>query len=148
MDGPDSDDSVAWTTQTGKELLADEDAQLLRHVARFVQQRRRRRARVWLGAVSVSIVIGLFGAAFVRSHTATPTTDPPPFVGINAQGRIATPAGESGSAAIAQRTPTSTRPPVTTIQPDRDVGSPAPAAPETSPAVAPAYPRVGGELTF
>ena len=148
MDGLDSDDPGPWTSQSGKELPAEEEAQLLKRVVRFTQQRRRRRARMWLGAVSASIAIGVLGSALVRSHTAQPTTEPPPFIGTNPQGRIATLARESGSAPSAQRTPASTGPPDTTVQPDRDKGSPAPAAPKTSPAVAPAHPRAGGELTF
>jgi hypothetical protein len=79
--------------------------------------------------VSAGIAIGILGAALVHTHTATPTAGPSPFTGTGAQG-IAIPVRESGSAAIAQRTPASTSPPDMTVPADRDEGSPAPAAPE------------------
>ena len=135
MDGPDPDDSVPSTRGRGKDLLAEEDAQHLRQIARFAQQRRRR-ASVWLGTVSVSIVIGLLGAALVRTHTATPTAEPRPFIDTDAQGRIATTARESVSAASVQRPSASAGPPDTTIRPTGDTGSPAPATLEGSPGVA------------
>jgi hypothetical protein len=119
----------------------------LRRIVRVAQQRRKR-AWVRLGMISASIAIGLLGAALVRTHTATPTAGPSPFIGSRTQGRTALPAGGIGSAAIAQRTLASTLAPDMTVQPDRDEGSPAPAAPEKSPAVAPAHRRAGDELTL
>jgi len=154
MDGPESFDPLPLTAESGKELVADEpeNAERLEQMVRSFQrhQRRRRTRRAWvLGTVSVSVVIGVLGAALVvRTRIATPSAEPPPFIGTAARSSIATRAQESGSAAIAQSTPASTGPPDTTVQPDHHEGSPAPAALEKSPAVAPAHPRVGGELTF
>jgi len=154
MDGPESFDPLPWTAESGKELVADEpeNAERLEQMVRSFQrhQRRRRTRRAWvLGTVSVSVVIGVLGAAaLVRTRIATPSAKRPPFIDTHAQASIATRAEESGSAAIAQSTPASTGPPDTTVQPDHHGGSPAPAAPEKSPAVAPAHPRAGGELTF
>ena len=127
-----------------KELIADEDAERLRQIARFVQQRRRL-ARVRLGVVSVSIVIGFLGAALVLTHTATPTAEPPPVIGTNT---MAIPGGESVSPAITQSTPASTGSADMTVPPDRPEGSPAPAAPEKSLAVALAHRRASDNLTF
>ena len=150
MDASDSFDSLPWTAESGEELVADdpEEAERLKQIQRFQRRRRRRRAWVWLGTVSVSVVIGVLGVALVRTHIATPRADPPPFIGTVARGLIANRVEESGSAAIAQSAPTRTGPPDLTVQPDHHEGSPAPAAPEKSPAVAPANPRAGGELTF
>src|SRR2546422_8141130 len=102
MDAPESFDPR--TAESGKELVADEpeDAERLKQIKRFVQRRRRRRAWVWLGTVSVSLVIGVLGAALVvRTHIAAPSAEPPPFIGTAARSSIATRAEESGSAAIA-----------------------------------------------
>jgi len=154
MDGPESFDPLPLTAESGKELVADEpeNAERLEQMVRSFQrhQRRRRTRRAWvLGTVSVSVVIGVLGAALVvRTRIATPSAKRPPFIDTDVQAPIATRAQESGSAAIAQSTPASTGPPDTTVQPDHHEGSPAPAAPEKSPAVAPAHPRAGGELTF
>jgi peptide/nickel transport system substrate-binding protein len=124
------------------------DAERLEQMVRSFQRRRRTR-RAWvLGTVSASVVIGFLGAALVRTHIATPSAKPPPFIDTDAQASIATRAEERRSAAIAQSTPASTGPPGTTVKPGHHEGSPAPAAPEKSPAVAPAHPRAGGELTF
>ena len=147
MDGPDLDDPVPWAPESVKELLADEDAQRLRQIAQFAQ-RRRRTTSVWLRTVSVSIVIGLLGAALIRTLTATPAAEPQPFIGTVAQGHMPTTARESVSAAIAQRTPASAGPPDTTVRPTGDASSPASAPLESPPVVAPARPRAGGELIF
>jgi peptide/nickel transport system substrate-binding protein len=146
-DGRDPDGRVTSTLESRNDLLADEDVQHLRQIARFAR-RRRRRASVWLGTVSVSIVIGLLGVALVRSHTSAPTADPRPFIDTSLQSRMPTTAGNSVLAAIAQRTPASSGPPDTTLRPTGEAGSPGPAALEVSPAVAVAHPRAGGELVF
>ena len=141
MEGPESFDRLSWTAESGKELAAQ--------IKGFFRRRRRpRRAWVWLGPVSVGVAIGFLGAALVRTHIATPNAESPPFIDTAAQAPIATRADESGSATIAQSTPATTGPPDTTVRPDHHDGSPAPAAPEQSPAAAPAHPRAGGELTF
>jgi len=151
MDGPESLDPLPWAAESGKGRVADasEDAERLEQIEAFFQRRPRpRRAWVWLGTASVGLVLGLLGIVLVRAHIATPSPERLPLIATDAQAPIATRAEESASAAIAQRTPASTGPPDTTVQRDYHEGSPAPAAPEKSPAVAPAQPRPGGELTF
>ena len=135
----------------GKELVAEEsnEDERLEQIKRFIQRRDHpRRAWVWPGTVSVSIVsvsivTGFLGAALVRNHTATPSAKPPPGIRTDAQR-----AEVRESAATAQSTPASTGPPDTTVQQDHDEGLPAPAVPETSPAGAPVHRRAGGALTF
>jgi Bacterial extracellular solute-binding proteins, family 5 Middle/Double zinc ribbon len=151
MDGPKFFDLLPLTAESGKELVADEpeNAERLEQMVRSFQRRRRRR-RAWVrGTVGVSVVIGVLGAAaLVGTRIAPPSAKRPPFIDTAAQASIATRAEVSESAAIAQSTPGSTGPPDTTVQPDQPKGSPAPTAPEKSPAVAPAHPRAGGELKF
>jgi len=129
-----------------KHSVADDfaEAERLKGIVQFIQ-RRRRRARVWLGTVSLGVVIVLLGAALVRTHMATPSAAPR-VTGASARDQFATRAEDRGAAAIAQTTPASGAPP--TVQPDRSGGSPAPAALDNSPAVGPPHPRAGGELTF
>ena len=150
-DVPDSFDPFPWTAKSGKELVADEaeDAERIKKIQRFQRRRHRRRSWVRVGTVSATVVvIGVLGAALVRTHIATPRADSPLFVGTVAQGLIPNRVEKSGSAVIAQSMPTSTDPPDTTVRSDHHEGLPATAAPEKSPAVAPAHPRAGGELTF
>jgi peptide/nickel transport system substrate-binding protein len=148
-DAPDSFDLLPWTAESDDQLVADEpeDAKRL-EIERFVQRlRRRRRSRMWLAAVSVSVVSGFLAAALIRTYIVTPSAEPPTSIDTDTRGPMAT-REDSGSAAIAQNTPTSPGPTDTTYQPGHYEGSPAPAAPEKSPAVAPAPLRAGGELTF
>src|SRR6266508_522318 len=105
MDAPDSFDPLPRMAESGKELVADEpnDDERLEQIKRFIQRRRHpRRAWVWPGTVSMSIVIGFLGAALVRNHTATPSAEPPPILKTDAQRIIATRAEVSESAAIAK----------------------------------------------
>jgi hypothetical protein len=143
-EGSDSDDPFTRAPESGTELPADEDTQHLRQIARFAQQRRRR-AWVWLATVGTSIVIGLLGAALVWTHTVILTAGPPPLIGTNTQGVIATPAAVIEPAAITQPTPAPTGRLDTTVQPDRDKGLPAPAGVDTLPLVAPTHGRAGDE---
>jgi peptide/nickel transport system substrate-binding protein len=148
--GPQPFDRLSWTPKSGKKLVPGEteDARRLKELVRSFQRRRRTR-RAWvLGAVSVSVALGFLGVALVRTHNATPGAQPSPLIDTNGQTSIATRAAGSGSAVIAQSPPASTGPPDTTVQPPQREGSPAPAAPEQSPAVAPGHPRAGGELMF
>jgi peptide/nickel transport system substrate-binding protein len=153
MDGPKFFDPLPLMA-SGKELVADEpeDAKRLEQMVRSFQRRRQRRRhtrRAWvLGTVGVTVVASVLGAALVRTHIATSSAKPPTLTDTDAQTSIATRAGERGSAAIAQSTPTSTGPPDTTVRRAQREDSPASAAPEKSPAVAPAHPRAGGELKF
>ena len=151
LGGPEPLDPLPWAAESDKGRIADEseDAERLEQIAAFFQRRPRPRpAWVWLGTASVGLVIGLLGIVVVRAHLATPNREPLPVIATDAQAPIATRTEESASAAIAQRTPASTGPPDATVQRDDHEGSPAPAAPEKSPVVAPAPPRPGGELTF
>ena len=132
IEEPNSDGLVTRAPESGKELLADDDAQRLRQIVRFSQQRRRR-GLVRLGTVGASIAIGLLGAALVHTHSKTPTAWPSSFIGTGAQRRITIPAGGSESAAIAQAVLES--PPDMILQPDRHDDSGVPAAPEQSAAV-------------
>jgi hypothetical protein len=151
VDAPDSFGPVPWRAESGKELVADEpeDTERLKQITRFIWRRRsRRRAWVWLATVSVGVVVsGFLASALIRTHIATPSAGPP-LIGAHAQDPVATRAEKSASAAIVRITPASTGPPDTIVWPDDHEGSPAPAAPQKSPAVAPARPRAGGELTF
>ena len=140
-EGLDSEGGSAWVSESGNELLADEDAQRLRLIARFAQQRRRR-SRLWLATIGASIVIGLLGAALVGTHTAPLIAGPPPFVRTSAQG------GAIKTSAITQPTPTSTDGFGATVQPDRDGGSGVPAAAHKLPLISPPPGRAGDELTF
>src|SRR5262245_59230261 len=151
-DGPVSFDTLPMMSESGKELVADapEDAERLEQMVRTFLRRqgrhRTRRARV-LGVVGVCVVIGVLGAALVRTRIATPSAKPPTFTDANAQASTAIRAGESESAATAQSKPMSTDPPDTTGQSAHHEGS-SPAALQKSPAVASAYPRAGGVLKF
>src|SRR5262249_41535314 len=144
-DGLDPDDSVPSTLERDNDAPVDEDAQRLKQIARFAQ-RRRRRESVWLWTVSLSIVLGLFGAALVRTRMAPPPADQRRLVDPDAQGGIAAPPREAASAAIVERTPASAAPPATPVRPPGDAHSPAPAGLAGAPAAAPAAPRTGGEL--
>ena len=128
-----------WTTESGKELAADEseDAKRLAQMVRSFSRRRRTRRSWMLGAVSASVMIGVLGAALVRTHLATPSAKTPPFIDTGAQASIATRTEESRSAMIAPSTPASPGAADTTVQPAHPEGAPAPAPP-----------RAGGELTF
>src|SRR5262245_14440680 len=143
---PVSPDRVSWTALSIKPAVADDsaEAERLNGIVQFIR-RRRRRARVWLGAAGLGIVTVLLGAALVRTHMATLGAAPPPGTAV-ARDQSATRAETSGSAAIAQSTPASGGP--TAVQPGSLEGSRAPAAPDKSPAVASALPRAGGELQF
>jgi peptide/nickel transport system substrate-binding protein len=117
-------------------LVGDDpaDAERLEQIKRFFQRSHRpRRARVWVAALSASVVIGFVGAAVVGTYLATPKAQPK---------RIAAGADASRSGG---RTPASTRPPESTALSD---ASPPPGAPETSPAATPSHVRYGGDLTF
>jgi len=147
MGNASSDKLVPRTPESSKELVADEDAQRLKQIARFAQQRRRR-AWVWPVTVSVSIVVGLLGAALVYTHTVMPSGGLLSSIGTIPPGRIGPSADESGSAAVVARTPASTDSSGTAVQPDRDSGSPVPVVLEKSPAVAPADRRAADKLPF
>jgi peptide/nickel transport system substrate-binding protein len=148
-DAAESWEPVPWRAESVKQSVEDDaaDAERLKQIARFLQ-RRRRRGRAWLGAVTVSIVIGLLGGATVRTRIATPSDAPPSVSARHAQHPSATRAENSGSPAIAPITPASTGPPDATVQPNHPADSPVPPAAEKSPAVAPMDSRAGGELTF
>jgi hypothetical protein len=143
VDQPDSDVPVTRAPQSDKELLADEDAQRLREITRFTQQRRRR-AWVRRGIVSVSIAIALLGAVLVSTRSATPTVGPPAVI-VGLQGDIATSAGPSQSAAIAQATLASALDVM--FQPARQEDTPAAAGTDKSPAFALTQDRAGDKLT-
>jgi peptide/nickel transport system substrate-binding protein len=148
FDLPVSFDPFPWTAESAKKLVSDkdEDAERLKQIDRFKQRRRRRRRMwVWLVTVSVGVASGFLAEDLIRTHILTPNSEPPPLSDIAAHGPVAT---RNGSATIAQGTPTSMDPRDTTVQSDHHEGSPAPAAPEKSPAVVPAHPAVGGELKF
>ena len=152
MDVPDSLDQLPRIAEIGQELVADEpnDAdERLVPLRRFIQRHRRRRLswKWWLGTVSGSVVIAILGAGLFRTYIATPGANALRFIGTD-PARIATLVQERESASIAQSTSALTDPPGTTVQPNRREDSPAPAASEKSPAVAPAHPRAGGELKF
>src|SRR5262245_2224405 len=71
IDARESVESAPWTAPGVKHPADDSgDREHLKQIARFAKQRRRR-GRVWLGAVSASIVFGLIGAALVGTHIAT-----------------------------------------------------------------------------
>ena len=139
------------TAQRGQALVADEfeDAERLSQMVRSFRQRQRRR-RVWtLATVGATVMIGILGAAaLVRTHIATPSAQWRSFVDKDARASIPTGAEVSKSATIAQSPPRNTGPPNTTVQQDHQKGPSASVAPEKSPAVTPAPPRAGGELTF
>ena len=121
-------------------------------MVRSIQRRQPRRntQRAWLlGAVGVGVVIAVLGvgsrpdsqrdaerqAADGHRHRPTGSIATRPE-GEGVCGDRPEHAGEHG-------------PPDTTVQrASHHEGSPAPTAPEKSPAVAPAHPRAGGELTF
>ena len=151
MDGPEAVELLPLTEQRGQALVADEfeDAERLSQMVRSFRRRQRRR-RAWaLAAVGATVVIGILGAAaLVRTHIATPSAQWRSFVDKDARASIPTGAEVSKSATIAQSTPRNTGPPNTTVQQDHQKGPPASVAPEKSPAVTPAPPRAGGELTF
>ena len=98
--------------------------------------------------MSASVVAGLLGIAAVQVFVATPSAQRPPVGDAPAQGAVATRLAGSGSGAIVQSVTTSPSAPPTAVPPAPSERSPAPAAPETAPAVVPAHPRAGGELTF
>ena len=151
MDGPEAVELLSLTAQRGQALVADEfeDAERLSQMVRSFRQRQRRR-RVWtLATVGATVVIGILGAAaLVRTHIATPSAQWRSFVDKDARASIPTGAEVSKSATIAQSPPRNTGPPNTTVQQDHQKGPSASVAPEKSPAVTPAPPRAGGELTF
>jgi peptide/nickel transport system substrate-binding protein len=151
MDGPEAVELLPLTAQRGQALVADEfeDAERLSQMVRSFRRRQRRR-RAWaLAAVGATVVIGILGAAaLVRTHIATPSAQWRSFVDKDARASIPSGAEVSKSATIAQSTPRNTGPPNTTVQQDHQKGPPASVAPEKSPAVTPAPPRAGGELTF
>jgi peptide/nickel transport system substrate-binding protein len=151
MDGPEAVELLPLTAQRGQALVADEfeDAERLSQMVRSFRRRQRRR-RAWaLAAVGATAVIGILGAAaLVRTHIATPSAQWRSFVDKDARASIPSGAEVSKSATIAQSTPRNTGPPNTTVQQDHQKGPPASVAPEKSPAVTPAPPRAGGELTF
>jgi len=148
---PESIVLLPLTAQRGQALVADEfeDAERLSQMVRSFRQRQRRR-RVWtLATVGATVVIGILGAAaLVRTHIATPSAQWRSFVDKDARASIPTGAEVSKSATIAQSPPRNTGPPNTTVQQDHQKGPSASVAPEKSPAVTPAPPRAGGELTF
>jgi peptide/nickel transport system substrate-binding protein len=151
IDGSEALDLLPWTEGSGPKPVADDsaEAERLEQMARFLQRRRRpRRALTWLGTVSVSLVLGLLGAALVRTYIATPRDVSPQFIDADARPPIAAPADGSVSASIAQSTPAGTGPPAPTVSSNSHGGSRGPAAPEGSPAFAPVAPRAGGTLTF
>src|SRR5262245_53954269 len=142
---PAANESIALPSSVKHSVVDDlAEAERLKQIVQFIQ-RRRRRGRVWLGTVSLGVVIVLLGAALVRTHMATPSAAPR-VTGASARDPFAARVEDTGAPAIAQTTPASGGPP--TVQPDQPGGSPAPAALENSPAVGPAHPRAGGELTF
>jgi peptide/nickel transport system substrate-binding protein len=121
----------------------------LDRIGRFAQQRRRRRrAWIWLGTMSVSVVIVLLGGVLVRAFVTMPRAPGPPLVDPAAQNAIATPVAGSGSAAVVHSSSTTTPSPPPTVPLAPPERPPAATAAEKSPAVAPAQPRAGGELTF
>ena len=151
MDGPEVVELLSLTAQRGQALVADEfeDAERLSQMVRSFRLRQRRR-RAWaLATVGATVVIGILGAAaLVRTHIAPPSAQGRSFVDKDARASIPSRAEVSKSATIAQSTPGNTGPPNTTVQQDHQKGPSASVAPEKSPAVTPAPPRAGGELTF
>jgi peptide/nickel transport system substrate-binding protein len=166
------------TAARDEEPIADapgETPERLEKMERFVQRRRRARARrewVWLGTVAA--VLGFLGGVLVRTQIATPRRDenlsavlsqnqtqrrslldtqqrgpgaePAPL--IDAQARLmATRPQALEPAAGTQSPPTKTDASDATVQRNHNDGSP-PRLEETSPAATPAHPRAGGELTF
>src|SRR5262245_31737599 len=127
MDGPEVVELLRLTAQRDQALDADEfeDAERLKGIVRSLRRRQRRR-RAWvLATVGATVVIGILAtAALVRTHTATPSAQWRSSVDKDAQASIPTQPEVSKLATSAQSTP------------------------EKSPAVTPAPPRAGGELTF
>ena len=167
--GPEVFDPLPWTARSDEEPVGDEpeDGERLEHIARFFRGRRRtRHAWAWLAAASV--VVGVLGAALLRTHLVTPSRgehppaalsqdNPPgssrpgaerPAVTDAGARPIATVPQEIGPAVVAQSTPASTDPPDAGVDRNDHEGSSRSPAAETSPAVPPAPPRAGGELTF
>ncbi|HET9489312.1 MAG TPA: ABC transporter substrate-binding protein [Methylomirabilota bacterium] len=122
----------------GSEAQADgpEDTERLEEVERFLDRRPgTRRAWIWLGTVAVSAMLGVLGAALVRSQLGTPSSDANPRALTSQQEVAGRPDSAPSSGAQAQPPPPSDDPPATAVRAD-----------EHQPA--PASPRAGGELTF
>ena len=149
-DEPGPFDPLPWTVANEQELVADDagDAERLQDIERFFQRRRRPRRR-WarLAMVSATAALGLLGAAYLRSRSATPGGQPS-IVDAGAQASVGSQAEPGVSAATVHGTPAGTGPPAATGRLNVHEGSPAPAGPEPSPAAAPAPRRTGGTLSF
>ena len=149
IDARESVESVPWTSPSVEHPATDDpdDREHLKQIARFVKQRRRR-GRVWLGAVSASIVFGLIGAALVGTHIATRDSERPRTIRAQAADAVAIRTEGSASAPFVQKAPTSSAPSRSPIEPFQTDGSATAAAPGESRTYGAARPRAGGTLTF
>ena len=142
---------------TGYEPISSER---LEQMARALQRRRRTRQAWVLGTVGASLVLGIVGAAVVRTLPVTPSAPPPSPIDAAVQASILTRNKDGGSTPATTTSPVTTSPATTSTpaptgpvdapaapEPPRSAPTPA-APPEKSPVVAPVSPRAGGELTF
>jgi peptide/nickel transport system substrate-binding protein len=132
---------LPWPMAGGEAQVADEpeESERLEEVERFLHRRPgARRAWMWLGTVTVSAMLGVLGAALVRSQLGTPSSDANPPVVSSANDAAAGPESRSPALADGQKPPPTDDSPATASMPS---------AAEPSAAVA-SHPRAGGELTF
>jgi peptide/nickel transport system substrate-binding protein len=149
-DTPSSRDPLPWPVAGTSERIAGgiRRSERLDRIWRFDPQRRRRRlAWIWLGTMSVSVVLVLLGGTLLRAFIAMPGAPRPPLGDTAAQNVVVTPVTGSGSAAIVHPGASPSPPPDPTVPPAPPEGRPAATALEKSPAGGPAA-RAGGELTF
>jgi peptide/nickel transport system substrate-binding protein len=130
---PESVDRRSRTLGNGDLLVEDEseDTARLERISRFLH--RPRRVWPWFPAVSVGAALGLLIAALIHTYLASPSGD------------AYAPSGRSRTSAQGESRPD---PLMVSLRVDHHEGAlPSPEA-ETSPAIMPARPRAGGELTF
>ena len=133
--GPEWVDPLSRTPGSGDILVEDEPGDAARRalIERVLQ--RRRRARAWrVYTVSVGAMVALLIAALIRTHLATPSRAEHP------------PAGLSQTSVQGESRPEPRKGGLS--EDDHQKGALPPPAAETSPAIMPAHPRAGGELTF
>jgi peptide/nickel transport system substrate-binding protein len=165
--GPAAVEPPVWTEGDGGDALleyAPEDVRTrLARIQRFVERRERaRRARAWFAILGAGALVGLVGAAVVRTYVATPIRGEDRPAVLAPPGREAERPREPGQATAARPSPVAdpqarlvavaeSRPPGTPLPDapvDADRSGGVPAATGNGPAVAPAAPRAGGDLTF
>jgi peptide/nickel transport system substrate-binding protein len=167
---PDAVDALVWTEgdagDAGDAVLEYEpenDRTRLARIQRFVERRERaRRARAWAGILGAGVVVGLLGAAVVRTYVATPIRGEERSAVVAPPGGPAARLPEPGRTSRAAPSPVADPPArLVAVAESRSSGAPPPDAPvrsdqggrppaagENGPAVAPGSPRAGGELTF